>query len=142
MICYIVAITAIALIIGLVWSLSFGINASVHKDMTVGACSEWDYSSYKWFRVNFARHNWKVDYNYKSVFDYHTDSQCHASIIKFNGKGMVLGPLDFALSQWYLKKYTKKSTSPGLWKEGYRGPSTLAIVRDITTGSQPAKESK
>lgn len=107
------------------------ISSHVHKEMTVNNCDAWDYSSYKWFRINFARYEWEIDHKYGSVFHRISNSECHASIIRFKGRGMVLGPIDFFRSQRYLKKYCGSKREKGLWKESYQNLDykTLRIIK-------------
>ena len=129
--CLLIAAYFILAVVGLFGTILILINRQVHKEMTLTNCKQWDYSTYKWFRINFARHEWKIDRGYGSVFDYATDSECHASIIRFDSRGMVLGPIDFLRSQIYLKRYAAFKRDKGLWKEGYQKleSKTLRIIK-------------
>jgi hypothetical protein len=129
--CALLVLLFVIILFGILGTIIPLVNQCVHKEMTLGHCKQWDYSSYKWFRINFARHEWEINHNYRSVFDYPTDSQCHASIIRFNGKGMVLGPIDFFRSQRFLKNYTDFKRTYGLWNDGYKKHDSkmLMIIR-------------
>jgi len=98
------------------------IDWSVHRKMTVDNCNTWDYGNFEAFKKQYSTIDWKRrDQWSDSVFDYQSDSEIHASIIKFKGKGMVLTPFSY-LQYWFwhrkhVHRCRKDNRSRGLWKQ-------------------------
>lgn len=77
-------------------AIFFFISWSIHRSMTVDEGPQWGYGTYRQFLVQYDRQDWEDVSKWgnwsDSLFCHETGSKIHASIIKFNGKGMVLTP--------------------------------------------------
>lgn len=83
---------------------------STHAEMTRTNSDGWGYGTRAQFWQQFHRHKWERGRDWpKSWFDYSTDSEIHASIIRFDGKGMVLRPWDY----WRVTRALKRMRSDG-----------------------------
>lgn len=90
------------------------ISWQVHKSMTQDSCSSWDFGSYNDFKREFLAIQYGAGwddcrYFKRSYFCRKQDSEIHASIIKFRGVGMVLGPIANLRAMLLLKKYSRVS---------------------------------
>lgn len=73
------------------YSLWIAGDYSTHKKMTINFSDSFGYAKFEDFIREFKNIQWqKLDNFPGSFFQIDTDSEIHASIIKFNGKGMVL----------------------------------------------------
>lgn len=103
--CVVVVVTLIAEFIIVPWS--------AHKNMTKSFSQKHGKINFKRFveEFNKNKYNWKYDPNHKtSLFDYNTNSEIHASIIKFNDIGMIMRtPWDYWMTKFYIKKYIKEN---------------------------------
>lgn len=81
------------------------INSDVHQEVTIKNSDTWGYGTYKTFVKEVEKRDWdrKNDWP-ESYFHSPSDSRVHASIFRFNGKGMVLGYWDYRKAEKYLKK--------------------------------------
>jgi hypothetical protein len=95
-------------------------DRSVHKSMVVDSCEQWDYGTFDQFTEQFNKTKWEapVPMWTRSFFNYSSDSKIHAGIIRFNGKGMVLGPFDYLKFQRFLEKHKemRNARTKGLWE--------------------------
>lgn len=70
-------------------------------------CEEWNYGTFNDFKRKFNERKWYYKEPFKySLFNEDGDKY-HASIIKFDGCGMILNPIDFWRAERYVKKYVK-----------------------------------
>lgn len=90
---------------------------SVHKEMTESNCNEWGYGSYKEFKSEYTKiDEWEQGRPYiKSHFHRDSDSEIHASIVRFNGKGMVLYPWSYPLYVLFLHQNKYNNYNKELW---------------------------
>lgn len=78
-------------VIYFIYSVTIGIEWCTHKDMVKTCTSAYGYGTYEDFKREFAKIDWKHNAMFtNSLFDHSNDSKCHASIIQFNGKGMII----------------------------------------------------
>lgn len=88
----------------IIWTVFYEMHAFVHKKMTISYSTEWGYGTFDRFISEFNKKKWEHDPQYpKSYFDYGTDSEIHASIVRFDGKGMVLKGSDFRKFKKFLR---------------------------------------
>ncbi len=79
--------------------------------MTTEYTNKYGWGSFNKFKKEYNKCKWSIDANYncfyhaKSRFDYPSDSELHASIIKFNGKGMLLDPISMLRASSYMRKF-------------------------------------
>ena len=59
--------------------------------------------------ILWAQRDWNSSLFYYSDKKYDNDSKFHANIIQFQGKGMILNPLDYAKASLYTQKYIKQN---------------------------------
>ena len=97
------------------WSIE-DTEHKVHIDMVKSNCKEYGYGTYDKFVENFKKYELtEMDYFRGSFENYHNDSKFHASIIKFNGKGMILGRKDLKRAQEYCKKIADNGKNTVEW---------------------------
>lgn len=81
----------------------------IHRKMTVENGVEWDYATFKLFKKHFQQVQWTrggYDNGFpSSFFDYTTKpcSQIHASIVSFEGKGLVFYPWSYPRFLLYMR---------------------------------------
>lgn len=116
---FLILIIVIGLFTIMFLSIVFWISWSVHRDMVKCHCIQWDYGDFETFLNEFEETKWEnQDRQPKSMFDYNTKSQIHASIIQFRGKGMVLYPWSWFRFKIFERKHIYKQTRvKGLWAE-------------------------
>jgi len=79
----------------------------VHIEMTKENTQKYGWGNYEKFLREFKKYNWENGGWEKSLFDYETNSQLHASIIKFEGKGMLLDPISYLRTVIFVRRYIK-----------------------------------
>lgn len=86
------------------------ISWQVHLEMTRTYVKSLARGSFKDFVQEYYSHKWTIspDYPY-SRFDRDTDSEIHASIVRFDGKGMLLGRI-----AWWRVRHLIKSEAVSL----------------------------
>lgn len=83
---------------------------SVHREMVNDHCPKRAIGTYREFVLAMSHHKWKREPNYPtSFFDRSTNSEVHASIVQFDGCGMLLGFLDWIRVSNYLDKHAIRS---------------------------------
>ena len=94
-----------------------------HLRQTKTYTTQYGWGSFDKFKEEFDKCNWEWKPTWKySLFDYDSDSEIHAGIIKFNGDGMLLNPIDYVRARLYVKKYISDNFEVGysrdndLWK--------------------------
>ena len=76
-----------------------------HRSMTRRYSDKLAYGTFSDFLREMASHNWERDPRFPtSFFDSKTDSEVHASVVRFDGVGMILSPLDWLRVCRYLGK--------------------------------------
>ncbi len=102
----VIAALLVTALVGIALSL-LHIPVEVHRDMTRQFSKSVARGSYADFVREMRNHNWKTKPSWPtSFFDYSTDSEVHASIVRFDGVGMLLGAWDW----WRVKRWLKKNT--------------------------------
>lgn len=88
------------------------VDWSTHLDMTISESKHFKYGNYSKFIQQFESYTkWIPDYNHKSFFGLgteHSSFYIHASIFKFNDKGMLLRPISYFKVKWYINSQLKK----------------------------------
>ena len=95
---------------------------SVHRSQTREFSRSVARGDMKTFFREFASRNWERNERFpESCFDYSTDSEIHASIIRFGGVGMLLGPLSwFRVYLWIRRQRPQRLTAPiQSWDQGH-----------------------
>jgi len=104
----------------LVFSIFYGISYLVHRSMTITETTAWDYGSYKDFIKQFQSISWdpRNPTWAGSFFSHDTDSQLHASIVEFRGKGMVIKFTSYPkyLGFMWLNRSSVTKRNKGMWK--------------------------
>lgn len=95
----------------------FCISWTVHRDMVKTTCKQWDYADFNAFVIEFEETEWEKQVrDNESLFNRNEQSQIHASIIKFRGKGMVLYPWSWFRFKLFERKHVYKQTRvKGIW---------------------------
>jgi len=88
-------IPVIVFAVALVVLVDMYINWSVHRDMVKSSANEWGKGNFDNFRTEFNKRKWERNKLFPySWFDQsnilYDQNYIHASIIKFDGKGMIL----------------------------------------------------
>ena len=99
-------VTMLMFIVG-VFIVVYGIFWVVHINMTKESTQKYGWGNYETFLREFKKCNWENRGWEESLFDYETNSQLHASIIKFKGKGMLLDPLSYLRVVIFVRRYIK-----------------------------------
>lgn len=91
----------------LMFKLLFGINYSVHKEVTKNDCLKYGKADFLKFKEYFDNVEWTFNETYReSLFSEDGSSSCHASIIEFNGNAMLMKNfIEYQKAQRYIKKY-------------------------------------
>src|SRR5690606_27286010 len=89
----------------------FMVNWFIHIHMTVSYSDQYGWSGYSRFKQKFSEYEWRCENGYRySLFANGYTNEVHASIIKFDNKGMVMiDPVSFLLTQLYVRKYIKNN---------------------------------
>lgn len=123
MICLTIAFITI-FVLSLANTLDILIEWSLHKHQVKTFTDVWDYGTYDKFVELFNKTDWdEMNYSFPNSYFTKTfvfpESKVHASIIKFVGKGMILGPIDYYRFSIFMNKKKRSAPSkqkPGLWK--------------------------
>jgi len=95
----------ISVIIGFVIWASYDTHIIMVKKYT----NKYGKANYNIFVQEFNKCKWDTERWKGSLFDYSTDSEIHASIIKFNGIGMIMqNPIEYLKMIYYVYQYNKK----------------------------------
>jgi hypothetical protein len=98
----------------------------VHRDQTIDFSRVWGYGSRAQFEEQFNSIQWERERLYpESLFDRSTDSEIHASIIRFRDHGMVILPWHWLAVRRKLKRLRLKGAST---YEPWGSPKRTAIV--------------
>lgn len=77
--------------------IAFHIPYHVHKCMVIDDCDTYGYGTYKRFLIEYKKGKWERTCTHEEshfgVGDEYSRYQIHASIIKFNGHGMIMKSL-------------------------------------------------
>jgi hypothetical protein len=106
------------------------VDHAVHKKQVLDNCKEWNYADFDTFLRYFNRVSWERDSSFpESFFQKERDklpyaeykkNYIHASIILFDGKGMILDPISYYKFLRWTKEHTaildKPVKNPSLWK--------------------------
>jgi len=81
-----------------------------HRQMTKDFCNYYDEGNFKKFLKEFRKRKWVIDPKFPdSLFGKEKDrNEIHASIISFNGKGMVLPFISYLKFKRYTNKILKE----------------------------------
>lgn len=91
-----------------------------HVEMVKINTGYYEKANYKYFKEKFNeldgkwdRKGWNSSLFYIPIksnrfYDFDRKSEFHANIIMFDGKGMILNPIDLIRAKIYVKKYIKK----------------------------------
>lgn len=103
----------------LFYALMFGVNGSVHKQMTIeNSAKGWGYGTETDFWREFSKHKWSGLSSFPHSFFGGPDTEIHASVIQFNGRGMVLNPIAFwRVSRKLKRRYNRPTVC---WSEKSR----------------------
>jgi hypothetical protein len=108
--------TLISIIIGLIFAgcSILTIGWGVHISMVKGENIPQGWASFKKFKREFDKYNWQWDgFWNNSLFNYSQGGYLHASIFKFDHKGMKMtDPISFLLSCLYIRKYIRTQIKP------------------------------
>lgn len=68
------------------------------------------WGNYKKFKKEFNKYEWDLDNTFTdSLFNYSQGGYLHASIYRFDNKGMIMiDPISYLLSVIYINKYIRK----------------------------------
>ncbi|WP_442636515.1 hypothetical protein [Rossellomorea marisflavi] len=85
-----------------------------HIQMVRDSGIDYGWANYKAFKREFAKYNWTHDGVYEnSLFDYNNGCKLHASIFKFDYKGMIMyNPIEYLRSVLHIQKHFKSISSP------------------------------
>lgn len=96
-------------IISIILAINWIVDWTTHISMCLDEQCLWGWGNFEKFIDQYGMHNgWYIDRFWpKSIFSRSgNDWYIHASIIKFNGKCMILGPLSWVLFKIWLKRQT------------------------------------
>lgn len=85
-------------------SITFLSPWNTHKAMVKKSCRVYGKGNFELFKKLFEEINPALDTIFESYFDIKTKTKIHASIIQFNGVGMILGFTDWLKFQKYIKR--------------------------------------
>lgn len=78
----------------------------VHKSQVKNHCHTYGYANYQKFIEEMNKHKWEQRGWKDSLFDYQNKSEIHASVFKFEDKGMIMRtPVDYFRASVFIKKY-------------------------------------
>jgi len=102
-------VNSMILFIFVLAALMCWINFIIHKSMTRENSKKQAVGTYWDFLYQFNQQEWENDNVWESsFFNRETDSKYHASIIKFNGVGMIMkNTLHYFLVGWYIFRLTQ-----------------------------------
>jgi hypothetical protein len=108
--------TLIGILSGVIFSGLFIllITWGVHISMVKGEFCPYGWATYSKFKREFDKYNWEWDKCFEnSLFDYPSGGYIHASIFKFDYKGMIMrDPFSYFLSALYIRRYIRKNIKP------------------------------
>lgn len=86
------------------------LQISSHERMTKKHSDNYGYGNFKKFQTEFYKKNWEISKTWNNSFFHHpSNSEIHASIIKFDGIGMVISnPIDYIKVQKMLNRIYKE----------------------------------
>jgi hypothetical protein len=91
-------------------------ESKVHKEMTINHSDVWGYGTFDQFMKEFHKKKWEHTSRWpQSYFDRGTKSEIHASIIRFDGKGMVLKLSEYNKVREFLKVNRVSGYRKGIW---------------------------
>jgi hypothetical protein len=99
----------------LITGIYLWVEWSTHLDMVNTHAVNTGWGSYKDFKREFHKINWRYKHDFPTSVFCNTyfdaeHSQFHANIISFNSKGMKINnPISFILCKLYVKKYINKN---------------------------------
>lgn len=108
---------------------------TVHRSQVDAFTKTWDYATFEQFKKQFNKCPWKEGsrgWN-GSLFDYDSDSQIHADILQFDGKGMKLSYFGWIAFLFFMRKNYKNIPNAtkrvkGIWENTKPG---LTSVKEI-----------
>lgn len=85
-------------------SIPWAVHISMVKDQEV----EYGWAGYKEFKREFVKYRWNIEGWEEGLYSRECYSKCHASIILFGGKGMIMvTPIDYYLVTRHIKHYKR-----------------------------------
>ena len=108
----IIFIIIITIVIAIGWA-SWKVNIEMTRD-NAPVCEKGNFIK---FKKEFVKYNWGIHneryFTYmffiESMFDYKSNSELHAGITCFNGKGMILSPWNMLLVFIFLYRYQRNN---------------------------------
>jgi hypothetical protein len=94
-----------------VWLIFSMIIWGVHISMIRNDGCAYGWATYSKFKREFNKYTWNFDYIFTdSLFNYPEGGYLHASIYRFNNKGMIMrDPVSYLLSALYIRNYIKRN---------------------------------
>ena len=116
-----IIILMILLFILIIGSIILLLDYSIHVSMTKEHSNKFGKANYNIFIQEFNKYEWDTKSWSGSLFNHPSNSQIHASIIKFNGIGMIMkNPVEYLKMIIYVYKYVKNANdnkTSYVWKE-------------------------
>lgn len=109
MIAFIFLVTTFTATVLIVGGMITYVEYGTHIDQVKQFTKPYGKASYNAFVEEFEKHSWQQSNVFKnSLFDYPNNSEIHASIIKFNGVGMIMkSPIEYWKMWYYMRQYFK-----------------------------------
>lgn len=129
MIGFITFLTIVIFILSVVSIIGMFIQWAVHISMSKDECQNYGYANYRKFKKVFESKeiSKERDKSHRNPRSFFTENMCyHASIIKFDGKCMIINnPFSYLLVVIYMEKYiynnyTKKNRVKWWYKRRYK----------------------
>ncbi len=93
-----------------IFYLLLTVNWRVHIQMVKDNTDNYGWGNYNSFVREFRKQNWTFNKIWnESLFDRDNNSEIHANIFKFNGKGMILPFFDYMKATKFVKEYIKEN---------------------------------
>lgn len=110
-----VLLVIILIVLFFTYIFTMHINWDVHKDMVRSSTEFYDKAGYKRFVEEFNKVDWLPNLYFKgSLQSKDSKNKYHASIIMFNGKGMIVNnPVSYFRVVRYVNRYIEKEF--GVW---------------------------
>ena len=90
-------------------SIFIGVDYRTHISMVKSSTKEYGKTNYNIFLQEFNKCKWDVKRYKGSLFDKSTNSEIHASIIQFNGIGMIMqNQIEYLKMRFHLYQYLKE----------------------------------